>query len=1836
MTTGRGFGRGRGRFQSRPTGSGGRWNNNKKSNKGQSSGTKESKKKSYLYHPNGVHNPNYHTYVETQDYIVAKLSGDVDWSEAALVVLSIQKLESQRPEEPTVPAKTEPVIGSDGKAIEGVLTYDEIKLAKWKTEHSAWNKAVTKFDQMYQTAAGVIFNKYCTEAMKTALQGLEDYAESVQRDPVVMMKKISLLFHQGSLKKHVVLSTVHWIQRAVNPRQTDDEDIDPYTKRVQDNLGQLYALIGTEFITKKIKETPEYKAADADQQKKLLALAVESFDTVVAVNGLQKGRYGNFQDIIESSYAMNGEDKYPKSMALLRQTLSNNNAFKPTEEYLQAKQRRQQGKSFTPKKDKPSFDPKKKIDGLPAAVHAQSKMKGEYCYCCGDPNHKLPNCPNKDKVPRDKWAINMLNDHKKSFFQCYHQHVQSSYLDGAAPAAAAPAPAPVPAPVPTTVYYQQPPMNSAMSLASQSHRSGLQSPPPHLQAPQAQHAQQQVNRGSQFVPPSIPQFHQQHTQLAVPAKVTGVSQQSSVPDAFAVAYGTRKQAVQHVQHEVSYTGVAGVPSEDEQETVCLDSGSGIRTWMSDRSSWNERPAEVPVDMGTNNGRSHLDTEVETPIGTSYKNPGGIQNINSLSQTIADCYRLNDGSYVLLDSRVANAFYHVLGDGTVVEYPVTEQGIYATSIPKDLLAQVQRYKQEAFQGVQTVHGNIEGFTRRQTERAMKARELYHSLHHPGVGNFKFMIRTGSIRGCPVTMEDVRNAELIFGKDLAALKGKTVRKRPPPYIGNVFTVPKQLRKPNKYLPATMDVFTVNGVRFLAFSDTKIHMRMSVYLPAKTTVVFYGAMDQITDFFNRFGFHIKKIECDREFKPMMDPVKNEMQLVLEHPAAQSHANTAERLIRSLKEACRSCCMGTPFEYFCLELTREMVPIVTTATTLVPSKQGVSRIYSPYQIITGRAVTYDSVKFCFATFGIAHHEPNEKGSMETRGIEVLYLGPDLENSTGGHYFLDLQTWQKISRQHFTPLPMPQRVIDLQNARAKKQKMPKLSFSDRKTKLEPILPAGLPAGVAGEQGNETVLEQTKGPEPEPEPQTQQKEPKQQSQPTRKQPSRRAKQHFTLETVEEEEDDDTVFSDAGEEPPDLVPWSSAYDSSSDEESDDEDDFPPQVHRYVETAVDGADPGTQPAVAAETMHLEAPSKAPTLPRVGWRRSQRIAAQKRSMTQRILPNVLKKPRVQRTMKHKVKTGLSSEDLADDDPNCAYDDCLYEPELAPVLAQLIMEVNKRSAESNFPEAVQHGQQHLLPKGLKLWGNDAVNAAKKEMTQLHDRGAFAPVSPEECTKSELSKAQVALMFVTEKRDGTIKARSVYNGKPTRVWQDRDEVKSPTVSLEGLMLTMCVDASENRDVMTLDVPNAFIQTAMPQPTDGSDRVIMKIEGTLAELLCEIDADTYQPHLVYEKGRPVLYVVVLRALYGMLIAALLWYKQFRKDLESIGFVFNPYDPCVANRIVEGKQQTVCFHVDDLKSTHVDPKVNDRFYAWCNEQYGKLGKVTVTRGPMHDYLGMRIDFSVPGQVSIDMIDYVTKVCEDFPIDLHQVREVPSAAPADLFTVGDTSPLNQERKETFHTFVAKLLFAAKRARPDLNTLISVLCTRVKEPNEDDWGKLVQGLRFLLQTLEDKLILRVDDIRLIRWWVDASFATHPDYRSHTGAMMSYGSGAPITISSKQKLNTRSSTDAELVGADDVMSPLLWARLFLEAQGIPIRDNILYQDNKSAIILEEKGKASSGKRTRALNIRYFFIHDQVNKGNLRVVYCPTKDMRADFFTKPLQGALFHEHRAFIMGHTPAETFSN
>ena len=159
--------------------------------------------------------------------------------------------------------------------------------------------------------------------------------------------------------------------------------------------------------------------------------------------------------------------------------------------------------------------------------------------------------------------------------------------------------------------------------------------------------------------------------------------------------------------------------------------------------------------------------------------------------------------------------------------------------------------------------------------------------------------------------------------------------------------------------------------------------------------------------------------------------------------------------------------------------------------------------------------------------------------------------------------------------------------------------------------------------------------------------------------------------------------------------------------------------------------------------------------------------------------------------------------------------------------------------------------------------------------------------------------------------------------------------SLEGIVITGVIDAHEGQDIMSLDIPNAFIQAELNR--NRKERIIMKITGVLVDILIKVAPNEYTGSVVMEKGQKVIYVKILRAIYGMLESALVWYKKFRKDLESIRFVFNPYDACIANQMVNGKQQTIKFHVDDLLSSHQQREVNDEFLKWLNKNMDTMGK-----------------------------------------------------------------------------------------------------------------------------------------------------------------------------------------------------------------------------------------------------------------------------------------------------------
>jgi hypothetical protein len=336
--------------------------------------------------------------------------------------------------------------------------------------------------------------------------------------------------------------------------------------------------------------------------------------------------------------------------------------------------------------------------------------------------------------------------------------------------------------------------------------------------------------------------------------------------------------------------------------------------------------------------------------------------------------------------------------------------------------------------------------------------------------------------------------------------------------------------------------------------------------------------------------------------------------------------------------------------------------------------------------------------------------------------------------------------------------------------------------------------------------------------------------------------------------------------------------------------------------------------------------------------------------------------------------------------------------------------------------------------------------------------------------------------------------------------------------------------------------------------------------------------------------------------------------------------------------TICFYVDDCKLSHRKTKVMDSMIEYIWQDYDIIfengsGAMTVIRGKIHKYLDMTLDYTVRGQVKITMFNYSDEIKTAF--DKAEPKgggKKSSAAPDSLFKVDEgCKNLKQDKAVEFHNLVAKTLYSTKRAMPDTCTAITFLTMRVQEPDKEDCNKLVHLMRYIRGTRMMPLILISNGSGILKWWVDASFAVHPNMRGHSGGELSLGQGFPIVSSTKQKLNTHSSTETKIVGPDDFMQAICWTRYFMKAQGYAIKDKVLFLENKSSIFLEKNGKALSSKRTKHISILYLFFTYIVSKEEVSVIWCPMGDMIGDYATKPLQGALFRKFRDQIMGVTPA-----
>lgn len=523
----------------------------------------------------------------------------------------------------------------------------------------------------------------------------------------------------------------------------------------------------------------------------------------------------------------------------------------------------------------------------------------------------------------------------------------------------------------------------------------------------------------------------------------------------------------------------------------------------------------------------------------------------------------------------------------------------------------------------------------------------------------------------------------------------------------------------------------------------------------------------------------------------------------------------------------------------------------------------------------------------------------------------------------------------------------------------------------------------------------------------------------------------------------------------------------------------------------------------------------------------------------------------------------------------------------------------------------QLSVKKAITLYPDDAVPSICKELQQLVDKDVFVPIDYDGLHPDDKKIILRTLMFVKLKRDGiTWKARLCMDGRLQALYITED-YGSPTVSTESVMATAAIDAHEQRVVVCVDIEGAYLAVNM------EDNVYGMFDGVVSAILCRM----YPEYTKYLR-RGKLYFRLIKALYGCVQSALLFYKHLRKTLEDFGFIANPYDTCVFTRDFNGKQCTICTHVDDLKISCVDANAVEAVIQELTRVYKKIA---IHRERVLDYLGMELDYTTPGKVKISMTRSIEATLKEHDVN-SKGNKVTSPASTNLFNVDkNASLLNKSDRDIFHSLVAKLLYIAKHGRPDILLAISFLTTRVLEPTTQDQTKLERVLQYLNDTKELKLTLEVGNMCFVDAYIDASFATHDDMKGQTGTFITLGKGAIFARSAKQKIVCKSSTESELVGLTESLTPVIWLRNFLCALGYSMEASTVHQDNQSTIMLADKGRSTS-QRTRHMNIKYFYVKDYLERKEIKIKYTPTEDMVADFFTKPLQGFLFLKFRNIVM----------
>ena len=1159
----------------------------------------------------------------------------------------------------------------------------------------------------------------------------------------------------------------------------------------------------------------------------------------------------------------------------------------------------------------------------------------------------------------------------------------------------------------------------------------------------------------------------------------------------------------------------------------------------------------------------------------YYNPESIANILSMAH-VTSTYR------VTMDSDVEDAIFVHIGDNETLKFTRCGNGLYyydTNSKTKQTVAPYILFS--------TVAANKQYYTSREIQGADEARILQSRIGWPSDSDYKNIIMTNQVTDCSTTPDNIVTGNAIYGPMVPILQGKMVRKKNQhkAQIERV-AIPSPILKSHPSDSVSADFFFVEGKPYLLMKSRVYKFHGLNCSKGRGKVETIKALKTYLNKFGLRGITITSLHGDNEFTMVEEALRP---IHVEIAARGEHVGDIERNVRTVKERCRCTTTSLPYK----RVPRIMIDAniedkIHWLNEFTP-RDYIHPTMGPSGMILG--IENVNVKHLRINYGAycQVYETTKNDISSKRSVGAIALRP--RNNRGSYYFMSLESKRKLHATQWTELPVTDAVKARVEALAIEDDVEEMKDGELNFEWAPGQPiidieednVDGPAmiidnNVRGNTGRDLIIfDEEKDDHNEDE----------EERVTTESNDNDNEIHHTEQTeIATELDITSEYSTVDVEEDHIDDTDNKHDNNSEHDenmsignNEDVIEEQQQDHNIDVPEIDTSQNTEEPSVVLRRSGRDKKKTTKYTPSFIGQTYDTYDAQMHNVMQEDVNKI-----------HNTTNDLSH---------------------IPLKVLFAQVGNEENGEGNF-------EQMSFNRGQKLFGERAVAAMFKEYQQMEDMAVLELVNPDSLTSEQKYKALRAVNLIKQKRNLKIKGRMCANGAPHRKFVPREEARSPTISLDALVASMMIDSYERRKVAVFDIPGAYLQTDLPDDKFA----LLKLEGQFVDIMCEINSE-YIPAVRNEKEQKVLYLRVRKAIYGMIESALLWYELYTSVLMDMGFKLNPYDHCVANKIINGKQCTIAWYVDDNKISHVEQQVLDDIIGKIEERFPGL---TIEKGDTHTFLGIKVKYMKDQKVSISMREYILESIEEFGEEISTVVSSPGARW--LFSRNEKArKLDGRRKERFISVVMKLLWLIQRGRPDCTTPISYLCTRAKEPDIEDWKKLKRLLCFLKQTINEERIIGAKDLHKMQTFIDSSHAVHENMRGHTGGVTTFGTGVLGVKSSKQKMNSRSSMETEVIGNSEYLPCNIWFEYFMGAQGYNLTSNILWQDNEAAERMAKGGRLACSSKSKHIDVKFFWIHDRVKQGKIDVRHCPTDLMLADFFTKPLQGAKFNKFRRIIMG---------